>query len=105
MHDHHTTDLLNQLETEMVFNPHIARQKNIDHPLSGKIIVFTGTLLSVSRAEAKSQAERFGAKVASSLSANTDILVAGEKAGSKLKKATELNIKILSEQEWLEYNS
>lgn len=70
--------------------------------LTGKTIVFTGTLLSLSRAEAKSQAEKMGAKVTSQISKSTDLLVAGADAGSKLKKAAEFGVKVISEAEWLE---
>lgn len=71
-------------------------------PVTGKTVVFTGTLIKMTRAETKEKAENLGAKVASSVSANTDFVVAGADAGSKLKKATELGVKVLSEDEWLE---
>ena len=68
--------------------------------MSGQNIVFTGSLSSLSRSEAKSQAEQLGAKVVSAVSSNTNLVVAGEKAGSKLKKAEELGIKVISEEDW-----
>lgn len=70
--------------------------------ISGKTIVFTGTLESLSRAEAKAQAERLGAKVASTVTKKTDLVVIGIDAGSKAKLAEEYGIKTISEKEWLD---
>ena len=69
-------------------------------PLAGKTVVFTGTLEHMTRAEAKATAEALGAKVAGSVSGNTDYVVVGADAGSKARKATELGVSILSEAEW-----
>ena len=75
---------------------------NSDSPLNGKIVVFTGTLSGLARAEAKAIAQKCGAKVAGSVSSRTDYVVMGEDAGSKAKKAQELGVKILTEDEFLE---
>lgn len=72
-----------------------------DSVLTGKTVVFTGTLTSLTRSEAKSKALSLGAKVAGSVSSNTDYVVAGESAGSKLTKAQELGVKIISEEDFL----
>jgi DNA ligase (NAD+) len=76
--------------------------ETLESPVSGQTIVFTGKLETMSRDEAKAQAERLGARAAGSVSASTNLVVAGPGAGSKLKKAAELGIKVIDEAEWAE---
>ena len=78
----------------------IKKTDTVKSKITGKKIIFTGTLSLMSRAEAKSQAEKLGAKVVSSISKSTDILVSGENSGSKLKKAKELGVTVMNEKEW-----
>jgi DNA ligase (NAD+) len=81
--------------------PEFIVEATISSPLTGKTIVFTGTLSTLSRAEAKARAERVGAKVTGSVTNKTDYVVVGEDAGSKAKAAKELGVKILSEDEFV----
>ena len=87
-------DLLSQVQPV----PFVSEQR--DSAVSGQTLVFTGSMETLSRDEAKAQAEMLGAKVAGSVSAKTDLVIAGPGAGSKLKKAAELGIRVIDEAEW-----
>lgn len=97
-HEEHNQRLLVDLLAYLTITD--AEAVKTDSPVAGKTVVFTGTLAAMSRDEAKAGAERLGAKVAGSVSAKTDYVVVGADAGSKAKKAAELGITILSEDEW-----
>ena len=90
---------LDELLDEIEVRP--AEQPRKSSPVSDKTVVFTGSLTKFTRDEAKAVAERLGAKVAGSVSKKTDYVVAGEDAGSKLTKARELGVAVLTEDEWL----
>ena len=89
-------DLLTHLTVEDAAPAHTA-----DSPIAGKTVVFTGSLEKMTRAEAKARAEAMGAKVAGSVSAKTDLVIAGPGAGSKAKKAADLGIKTIDEDGWI----
>jgi len=97
-HEPHNRDALDDLLSEVSPKPFVSDAKQTEW--SGKTIVFTGSLETMSRDEAKVQAERLGARAAGSVSAKTDLVVAGPGAGSKLKKAEELGIRVIGEEEW-----
>ncbi|MDE0044311.1 MAG: NAD-dependent DNA ligase LigA [bacterium] len=92
-------DVLDGLLERLTIEP-VARVAD-ESPVTGKSVVFTGSLETMTRQEAKARAEALGARVAGSVSAKTDIVVAGEAAGSKLKKARELSVTVMTEEEWL----
>jgi len=94
-------DVLHRLLAQLNVNP-VAEQAS-DSPVSGKTVVFTGTLVQLTRAEAKARAEALGAKVSGSVSKKTDYVIAGPGAGSKLKKAQDLGVKTMSEAEWVTF--
>jgi DNA ligase (NAD+) len=97
-HEAHNREALDDLLSEVSPQPFVSDAKQTEW--SGKTIVFTGSLETMSRDEAKAQAERLGARAAGSVSAKTDLVVAGPGAGSKLKKAKELGIRVVNEEEW-----
>jgi DNA ligase (NAD+) len=97
-HEPHNREALDDLLSEVSPRPFVSDAKQTEW--SGKTIVFTGSLETMSRDEAKAQAERLGARAAGSVSAKTDLVVAGPGAGSKLKKAAELGIRVVDEAEW-----
>lgn len=92
-------DAIDRLVAHLTVEP--ATPRATDSPVAGLTVVFTGTLERMTRAEAKARAEALGAKVAGSVSARTDILVAGPGAGSKATKAAELGVRVLDEEAWL----
>ena len=97
----HNLDILDDLEEELTIEA-IEAPAASGSPVAGKTVVFTGTLETMTRSEAKARAESLGAKVAGSVSKKTDYVVVGADAGSKAKKAEELGVETLTEQEWRE---
>src|SRR5262249_5241043 len=96
----HNRDIVERLTKEVKILE--AEKPAANTAVAGKTVVFTGTLEKMTRDEAKAMAERLGAKVAGSVSQKTDYVVAGPGAGSKLSKAKDLGVAVLSEDEWFE---
>ncbi len=97
-HEPHNVAVWEDLLSEVTPPPYLVETKDSD--VAGKTVVFTGALETMSRDEAKAQAERLGARSAGTVSAKTDLVVAGPGAGSKLKKAQELGIAVIDEAAW-----
>ncbi|MEX0694424.1 MAG: NAD-dependent DNA ligase LigA [Rhodospirillales bacterium] len=96
----HNIQVLDALQQELQIEDFVAADTG-NSPISGKTLVFTGNMETMSRSEAKARAESLGAKVAGSVSKKTDLVIAGPGAGSKRKKAEEFGVKVISEAEWL----
>ncbi|HTM78403.1 MAG TPA: BRCT domain-containing protein, partial [Devosia sp.] len=94
-------DVIDALLAQVRPKPYVL-SVSADSVVAGKTVVFTGSLEKMTRSEAKAMAERLGAKVAGSVSAKTDILIAGPGAGSKLKSAEALGVEVITEDEWFE---
>ncbi|HTN15243.1 MAG TPA: NAD-dependent DNA ligase LigA [Sphingomonadaceae bacterium] len=99
-HEPHNCEVWDDLLSELSPPDYVVETK--DSAVAGKTVVFTGKLETMSRDEAKAQAERLGARAAGSVSAKTDLVVAGPGAGSKIKKAAELGIEVIDEAAWAE---
>ncbi len=99
-HEEHNTQVWDDLLAEVAPPPYVVETR--DSEVAGMTVVFTGKLETMSRDEAKAQAERLGAKAAGSVSPKTNLVVAGPGAGSKLKKAADLGIRVIDEAEWAE---
>jgi DNA ligase (NAD+) len=102
MAETHNTQVIDDLAGELDVQDFVAPKARSGTPFDGKTLVFTGTLTTMTRHEAKARAESAGAKVAGSVSAKTDYLVAGADAGSKATKAAALGVNVMSEQEFID---
>lgn len=98
----HNVEVVEDLIAQGVRWENVVKAEIVDNPLKDKNVVLTGTLTQLTRDEAKALLQSLGCKVSGSVSSKTDYLIAGEKAGSKLAKAQELGIQILSEQQFIE---
>jgi len=98
----HNQDVIAQLLRCGIHWPAIEQQAATEQPFAGQTLVLTGTLTSMGRDDAKARLQRLGAKVSGSVSAKTHAVIAGDNAGSKLAKATELNVPVWTEQQMLD---
>jgi DNA ligase (NAD+) len=96
----HNVQTLKELEATLDTIEDAARVADAESAIAGKTVVFTGTMETMTRPEAKARAEILGAKVTDSVSKKTDLVVVGADAGSKARKATELGVRTITEQEW-----
>jgi DNA ligase (NAD+) len=101
----HTVDIIKDLRRQLTVQGVTKRVIAADAPLKDKIVVFTGELSSMTRDAAKARAEELGAKVTDSVSKKTSLVVVGENAGSKARKAAELGVQTLTEEEWVKLSS
>ncbi|EFL79237.1 truncated NAD-dependent DNA ligase LigA [Actinobacillus pleuropneumoniae serovar 2 str. 4226] len=97
----HNVAVVEDLISQGIHWQDVVQVEIADNPLKGKSVVLTGTLTQLTRDQAKALLQSFGCKVSGSVSSKTDYLIAGEKAGSKLAKAQELGVKVLTEQEFI----
>ena len=97
--EQHNLDVVNALIEQGIHSPELTAPSEDSQPLAGLTYVLTGTLNELNRNDAKARLQQLGAKVSGSVSAKTDALIAGEKAGSKLTKAQELGVDVLSEDD------
>ena len=100
MAEAHNREVLDDLGRLLAVEPYVAPETQAS-AIAGKTVVFTGSLASMSRGEAKARAEALGAKVAGSVSIRTDLVVGGADAGSKARKARELGVSVVDEETWL----
>ena len=97
----HTVDVIKDLRKQLTVEPVTRRVVAADALLKDKIVVFTGELSTMTRDAAKARAEELGAKVTDSVSKKTSLVVVGENAGSKARKAAELGVQTMTEEEWV----
>ena len=97
----HNVEIIKDLRKQLTVEGVKRRVVAADAPLKDKIVVFTGELSTMTRDAAKARAEELGAKVTDSVSKKTSLVVVGENAGSKARKAAELGVQTLTEEEWV----